>query len=289
MLRTDGLNRRPFPAINVLSSRYMKTVAGVFRSYAMAREGARELLRVGLSPSQINLLSPGSPESEIHSMPTSETEQSGVGGAIGGMLGGALGVAGGLELGVAATALIPGVGPILAFGLAGAALLGTGGVFAGKALGKAAEDKSTDGMPADEVFFYEDALRQGRSVVLVLAADDSEEKRAVKSLGDAGAESLDAARKDWWVGLRDAEQEHYQAAGHNFEMDEEVYRAGFESALRRECRGGSADEQADCLKWWYPEDWDSRPFQLGYARGRQYWEGQAAGTALSGRSGSLGG
>jgi hypothetical protein len=253
----------------------MKTVAGVFRSYLMAREAADALGRAGFLPHQVSLLSPGSSEEQIHSIPTSESEQPGVGGAIGGMLGGALGVAGGLELGLAATALIPGVGPVLAFGLAGATLLGAGGAVGGAALGKAADDKATDGIPSDEIFFYEDALRHGRSVVLVLAQDHEEEQRADKLLGDAGAESLDAARKDWWLGLRDAEHEHYRALGYNFELDEEVYRAGFESALRRECRGKSIDEETDCLKWWYPNVWDSEPFQRGYERGRKYWQQQS--------------
>lgn len=254
----------------------MKNVAGVFRSYETARGAADELRRAGFSKDQLSLLWPGSSEAEIHSIPTAASEQPGVGGAIGGMLGGALGVAGGLELGMAATALIPGVGPVFALGLAGAALLGAGGAVGGAALGNAADDEATDGIPSDEVFFYEDALRQGRSVILVRAADNSEEERAHKVLGDAGAESLDAARKDWWLGQRDAEKEHYRALGHNFESDEEVYRAGFESALRRECRGKSIDEEADCLKWWYPHVWDTEAFQRGYERGRMYREQKRA-------------
>src|ERR1022692_3769036 len=207
----------------------MKTVAGVFRLYQMARDAAGALRRSGFSENQVNLLSPASSEDKIHTIPTSGTEQPGVGGAIGGLLGGALGVAGGLELGMAAAVLIPGVGPVLAFGLAGAALLGAGGAVGGAALGNgavggaalgnAADDNSNEGVPSDEIFFYEDALRQGRSVVLVLAGDDSEEQRAHKLLADAGAESLDAARKDWWLGLRDAVQEHYRALGQNFESD----------------------------------------------------------------------
>lgn len=193
------------------------------------------------------------------------------------MLGGALGVAGGLELGIAATALIPGVGPVLAYGLVAAALLGTGGAVGGAILGEAVDDKATEGVPSDELFFYEDALRQGRSVILVLAEDHSEERRAHKLLADGGGESIDAARKDWWLGLRAAEREHYRALGHNFELNEDVYRAGFESALRRECRGRSADEEADCLKWWYPHLWNTEPFRRGYERGRQYWQEQASG------------
>jgi len=263
----------------------MKTVAGVFRYDDMAREAASALLRAGFPPEQVNLLTPDSAQKEIHAIRTSDTEQPGVGSAIGGVLGGALGMAGGFELGMGIAALIPGIGPVLAFGLAGAAFLGIGGAAGGALLGKAAEDKTTEGIPADEVFFYEDALRQGRSVVLLLANDDSEEERALKVLGDAGAESLDAARKDWWLGLRDREELHYRSLGRNFELDQDIYRAGFESALRRECRGKTIDQETDILKWWYPDVWNTEPFQRGYARGKEYWQLKAAGVVVMRRSG----
>jgi hypothetical protein len=183
---------------------------------------------------------------------------------------------------MAVSALIPGVGPVLAVGLAGAALLGAGGAVGGALLGEKADEKSTEGVPSDELFFYEDALRQGKSVILVLAVGKSDEARARKVLEDAGAQSLDAARKDWWIGLRDAQAEHYKALGHNFEGDEDVYRVGFESALRRECRGYTLEEKSDCLKWWYPESWNSEAFRRGYDQGREYWEHQTAGAALTG-------
>jgi hypothetical protein len=254
----------------------MKTVAGVFRFYQTAREAAGALRRAGFSQDQVNLLCPGSPKEEIHSVPTSDTEQPGVGGAMGGMLGGALGLAGGFELGMGVAALIPGVGPLLAFGAVGAALLGAGGAVGGAALGKAADDKSTEGVPSDEIFFYEDALRQKKSVVIVLAKDHDEEERAHKLLAEAGAQSIDAARKDWWLGLRDAQAEHYRSLGRNFEQDQDVYRAGFEAALRRECRGKTVEEVSDCLKWWNPEVWDTEAFHRGYERGQAYWEEEVA-------------
>jgi hypothetical protein len=248
----------------------MKTVSGVFQSKSTAADALSALRSAGFSQDQINLLCPNSPEGKVHSVPTSETEQQGMGGAIGGVVGGALGVAGGLELGMGATALIPGVGPVLAFGLAGAALLGAGGAIAGAAVGAAAEEKTTEGVPEDEIFFYEDALRQGRSVVLVLAESEWEERRARKVMAKAGAESIDAAREKWWLGLRDAEKAHYHALGHNFEKDQDAYRAGFESAQRRDCRDKTIDEVADRLKWWYPDVWDTGPFRRGYERGREY-------------------
>jgi hypothetical protein len=259
----------------------MKTVAGVFRHSESAREAAVALRRAGFPQDQVNLLFPTSSEEALHSVPASETEQPGVGGAIGGVVGGALGIAAGFELGVVVTAMIPGVGPILAVGIAAAALFGAGGAVSGAILGEAADENTTEGVPSDELIFYEDALRQGKSLVLVLAKDDSEEERAGKLLEDGGAQSIDAARNDWWVGLRDAQAEHYRSLGRNFEMDQDVYRAGFESALRRECRGKSLEERSDRLKWWYPESWDSEAFRRGYQSGREYWEREIAGHALS--------
>jgi hypothetical protein len=255
----------------------MKTVAGVFRNSGPARNAAIALLRAGFAQDQVNLLFPDSPEEAIHSIATSQTEEPGVGGAIGGVLGAALGLSAGFELGVAATALIPGVGPILAVGVAAAALLGVGGGVGGALLGEKADEKSTEGVPSDEIFFYEDALRQRKSLVLVLAKDQSEEERAHKLLVDAGAQSIDAARKDWWLGLRDVQAEHYRSLGRNFEIDQDVYRAGFESALRRDFRDKTIEQLSDRLKWWYPDIWDTEAFRRGFERGHAYWEEEIAG------------
>ena len=253
----------------------MRAVAGVFHSRDDAQRGYAELRRAGYSPDDINLLAPGASEEQVHSVPVSETEQPGVGKAIGGVLGAALGMAGGFELGVGATALVPGVGPVLVAGLAGMALLGAGGAFTGAALGSKADQDSTEGLPADEIFFYEDALRQGRSVIIVMANGATEAQRAQEILAEAGAESLDAARNDWWIGVRDAESEHYRALGHNFEQDHEIYRLGFEAALRRPARGRSFDEAAEYLKSEYPDVWETDGFRAGFARGRQYQEQRA--------------
>jgi hypothetical protein len=248
----------------------MRTVAGVFRSHREAARAAEDLAVSGFSPRQINLFFPESPEVRVHSIPTSDTEQPGVGGALGGAVGAALGLAGGFEL-MGATALIPGVGPVIAVGVAGAALFGLAGAAVGSAVGTAVDEGTTEGVPSDEMFFYEDALRQGRSVLIVLAADEDEVRRARDTITHHGAESLDAARQAWWIGLRDVEEEHYRALGHNFEQDQDVYRAGFEAALRKECRGSDVDSTADCLKWWYPDVWDTEAFRAGYARGKVYW------------------
>jgi hypothetical protein len=105
-----------------------------------------------------------------------------------------------------ATAVVPGVGPVLARGAVAAALLGAGGAAAGSAAVGSIEAGASQGLPADEVYVYEDALRQGRTVLLMVAEDDqAEQVRDV--LASVGAETIDAARQRWWVGLRDAELE----------------------------------------------------------------------------------
>src|SRR5690242_3809342 len=184
----------------------MEPVTGVFREYEKARAAVAALGNAGFSGDRVNLLSPGS--NEHLPVPKSEMEQPGaVGAAFGGVLGGALGMVAGFELGVGFTALLPGVGPVVGVGVAAAALLGAGGAIGGALIGSAGDEQNTQGLPADEIFFYEDALKQGKSLVIVLTADGDEAERARKVLAGNGAESLDGARESWWVGLVDAEKE----------------------------------------------------------------------------------
>jgi len=123
---------------------------------------------MGVNREQINLLTPDSSDQKIASVPVSDSEQPGMGPAVGTVVGGALGTAGGFGAGAAiASLLVPGVGPILAGGLLGASLLGLGGAATGAAAGEMIEDR-VSGLPHDELFVYEDALRQGRTVVMVV-------------------------------------------------------------------------------------------------------------------------
>ena len=125
------------------------------------------LRSLGIPDESIGLLSPRTPETEIEAnIPTTETEQPGVGTAVGGAVGGALGVAGGMHAGLAAaTALIPGVGLIFALGLIGAALFGIGGAAAGAAAGNAVEGNLDTGLPRDELFLYRSLRRDAQSLL----------------------------------------------------------------------------------------------------------------------------
>ena len=248
----------------------MESVTGVFRSPENACQAALELHRVRFNGDGVSLVLPQGSEEAIHRVRTSDTEQPGVGGALGGVLGGALGLASGFELGIVTSALIPGVGPVLAIGAAAAAVFGIGGAFGGAAIGSAVDLETTGGLPADEVFFYEDALRQGRSVVIAMAKDHKDAEWARHFFARSGAETVDAARKAWWIGLRDAENEHYLTIGENFEEVKDEYRAGFEAALRRDLRGKSFVAGMDYLKDGYPEIWQSRAFRSGFDRGQVY-------------------
>ena len=250
----------------------MNTVVGIFNSFADAKRAAAMLRSLGIAENRISVLSPGTPKSEVETnIPTSETEQPGMGTAVGGAVGGALGVAGGLEAGMAAaTALVPGVGPVFALGLLGATLLGLGGATAGAAAGSALEQSMDDGLPRDELYLYEDALRRGRSVVIASTDSDEDADRARTELERAGAESIDAARQQWWVGLRGAEQVHYTNQGGDFNTDEAAYRLGFEAALHPERRGKSYDRCVEGLRTRYAKDCESQAFRGGYDRGQAY-------------------
>jgi hypothetical protein len=234
----------------------MKTAVGIFSSREDARRAMEALLQSGFSADRVTLLAPGAPEGKVHSVPTSETEQPGMGKAVGGVVGGVTGAAAGMGLGAAVASLfIPGVGPVAAVGLLGAALLGAGGAVGGAVAGGALEDSLSKGLPKDEIYLYEDALRKGRSVVVALAEDEEGADRARAILLKEGAESLDAAREAWWTGLRTAEEGEYE--GPDFAGDETPYRRGFEA-------GASGDTR--------PEAEASSAFRRGYERGKAYRE-----------------
>jgi hypothetical protein len=239
----------------------METVVGVFRSREDAVGATRRLRAAGVGADRINLFFPGAtPEELTREVPTTGGEQRGMGKVIGGTLGG------GVAAGVAATMLIPGIGPVTAIGLAAGALLTAGGILGGAAAGGAVENALTDGLPADELVVYEDALQKGRSVLFVLAQDEAEATVSRRLLAEGGAESLDAAREEWWVGLRKPEEAHYAADGGDFARDERLYRRGFEAALRMRGRP-FAEATAAPLGEIAPDEAAQEAFRRGYERG----------------------
>ena len=248
----------------------MKTVVGILNSRSDAESTVEGLRKTGIPIENISILTPDSSRDNLSEVPTTETEQPGMGAALGGVVGGALGAAGGMGLGLAiASLLVPGVGGVLAIGLAGAALLGAGGAIGGATAGEAVEDSMARGLPIDEVFVYEDALRRGRSVVIAFAENDDQANVAREVLLAAGAESVDAARENWWVGIRDDEKVSLSETSDS--SQETAYRHGFETALHPSNRGKPYDKLVDSLKTTLPADYADDWFRRGYQRGQGYY------------------
>src|SRR5581483_8010172 len=213
----------------------MEAVTGVFTSRTAAEQALQRVHQAGIPVEKSTLLTPGSADKiaqETESIPTDSTEQPGMGNAMGALLGGGIGLTGGAIL----MALVPGVGPVTALGLLGTAVLGAAGATVGAAAGGKAEMASYEVLPEDEIFVYEDALRNGRSVVIALADDEPSAALVRDVLSREGAEAVDAARDQWWIGLREKEATGYTTPGRNFSEDEQFFRMGFQSAMHARTR-----------------------------------------------------
>jgi hypothetical protein len=103
--------------------------------------------------------------------------------------------------------------------------------------------------------------------VVVVFVDDEGAIYAVRSaMAAAGAEGIDEARENWWIGIRDAEEAEYTSSGRTFQTDEASYRRGFEEALKK--RGKEFDGSKEFIA--SPVDADNEAFRRGYERGQNY-------------------
>ncbi len=254
----------------------MQAVTGIFSSEANAHHAVEALISNGVPADKITVLTPGMATKGLEPVRLEAAEKPGIGKAIGGVLGAAGGLSGGSML---IAAFLPGVGPVTALGLLGTAILGAAGASVGAVAGGALENSTTEGLPEDEIFVYEDALRKGRTVVMAFAEDDAAAAPIRERLRDAGAEAVDAARQQWWIGLRSAEREHYLASGRDFHKDEQFYRLGFEAALhaRTRCKefdqvSAEMESNLEDLKRQYPGVDVTDAYTRGYQRGREYYQ-----------------
>ena len=118
------------------------------------------------------------------------------------------------------------------------------------------------------VVVYEDALRKGRTVLILRVEDDLQEEKARQALLETGVESVDAAREQWWIGLRDAEEEQYTTQGGDFRAEENLYRNGFEAAQHWHRRGRTYEDALDSLR---AAQLPPPAFRSGYERGQKHW------------------
>ncbi len=256
----------------------MEAITGVFETRSAAERAVNEAQKAGIPGDKITLMTPGSVDQvdkEIQSVAADATEQPGMGGAIGALVGGGIGITGGSLL----MALVPGVGPITAVGLLGAAILGAAGATIGATTGSKVERDSSQGLPEDEIFVYEDALRKGRSVVVALGADHDSELTIRDLFKRSGAESIDAAREQWWIGLRSAEEGRYPKSSRSFSEDEQFFRLGFEAAMHAKTRcmefdqvSGAMNAALEDVQRRYPGAQVEDAFIRGYQRGREHYQ-----------------
>jgi ribosome modulation factor len=247
----------------------MQVVTGVFKSEDTAEIAVNQLRSLGIPDKRIGIVRPGNrPERIEAGVPVTDTEEPGMGKAMGAAVGGAMGAAGGATAGLAIASLaVPGIGPLIAFGMVGAALLATVGAAAGSAVGDNVEENLGEGIPHEDVYLYEDALRHGDSVVIAYVEEGDQADNATKAIHDAGAEDLDALREGWWEELREGERTHYTSAGNDFDRDEASYRRGYQAALHPNRTGKSYSDVEDELRTAYANTVLDRPFQAGYERG----------------------
>src|SRR6185369_1977608 len=213
----------------------MQAITGVFKSRDEADKTANELRILGMAEKRIGIVTPGSTAERLETgVPVTDTEDPGMGRAMGAAVGGAMGAAGGATAGLAvASLMVPGIGPLLAFGMVGAALLGTVGAAAGSAVGDQAEEELGEGIPHEDIYLYEDALRHGHTVLIAYADEGDQADNAAEVMRKAGAEDRDVLRENWWQELREGESTHYTG---NFDEDEESYRRGYTAALHPQRR-----------------------------------------------------
>jgi anti-sigma B factor antagonist len=140
----------------------METAIGVFAARDHAEKAVKELLQRGV------------PEESMVFLTRSENEAKNIakefGASVGGFVGGAAGMTAGV---VAASLLLPGVGTVFALGFGAAALLGLAGAGAGASVGSAAAHDpkapkpTTDEKCAEDVAFFREVLKEGRSLIVV--------------------------------------------------------------------------------------------------------------------------
>ena len=252
----------------------MHAVTGIFSSKTDAESAISKLQSQGIPSDKLTMLTPGDGHARPADVPTDAAEQPGIGKAIGAVVGAATGISG-----AALIAVVPGVGPVTAIGLLGAALLTAAGAGVGAVAGETLDNFLSKGVPEDELFVYEDALRKGHSLVVALSEDGDSASAIRESLTSSGAEAVDAAREQWWIGLRSAEEEHYSQTGHTFKDEEKFYRLGFEAALHARTRCLEFDQvsaemssQLEDVQRQYPGVDVETAFTHGYERGREHYQ-----------------
>jgi uncharacterized membrane protein len=159
----------------MMSSR--EVVVCVFYEPQAARDALGSLRDAGFAGGEISLLTPeGAPESAAQADKSSDKRSKAKEGALTGLVAGGLfgGLAGWL-IGLGSLA-VPGVGPFIAAGALASAL---GGAAIGAGIGAVAGALIKMGVPDNEARYYEQEVRNGRSLIAVRGGKRNDEADAI--------------------------------------------------------------------------------------------------------------
>ena len=212
----------------------MPTVTGIFGSNQDAEAAIQSLKSHGINDGQINLLSRGDASFAVHG---------------------------------SAVTLLPGLGPVIGVGMLASGLIGAA---LGSAAG-AAVDRHTHGIPNEDLYFFEESVRDGGAVVIVDARDSTQETQARNLVERSGGRAGHAVRRDWWQGRRERERDFLRSRGHELEPIESDYRSGFEAALHPTTRGRDYDQVTAYVENCYPGPCRTAAFRVGYDRGQEFF------------------
>jgi hypothetical protein len=251
----------------------MKTLVGIFHSPEDAEAAVQKLVAKGFSQDQFVLLTPQGDSSSL-SPHDAKPEPLGACGASAGQVGGAItGFAGGILSGAIISLALPGVGPLIAIGAL--AVGGSFGAVAGGVVGNLVQETYVPTLPPDDLFIYEEALRQRAYLLIIQPSDDRRAQMASEILDTHKALSTIAAWDQWWQRLAKHEAAAYETnPSLSFSQIEREYRRGFQAALDGRLRGKPTADQEALLTQYYEEAMQPG-FRQGFARGVLYYQALA--------------
>jgi hypothetical protein len=145
----------------------MKTVTGLFDSYADAQTAVSQLRALGIEHDEISLVSNNSDNSHKVEGDNDVAEDAGKGAGIGAVVGGTSGLLAGLGM-----MAIPGVGPVVAAGWLVATLAGAAtGAVVGGAAGGLIGALTDAGVDENDAHVYAEGVRRGGTLVTARVED----------------------------------------------------------------------------------------------------------------------